>query len=66
MDGSSKGNGIVRFSDQTDQQMALLEMHKQKVHGIPMILKLGHAKVLVFPENRPLGIPTTHESASSR
>ncbi|MFH4977079.1 hypothetical protein AB6A40_003788 [Gnathostoma spinigerum] len=43
-DGSSKGLGFVRFSDQTDQQRALLEMNKYRVDGKQLILKLAQPK----------------------
>uniref|UniRef100_A0A914RPI0 tRNA selenocysteine-associated protein 1 n=1 Tax=Parascaris equorum TaxID=6256 RepID=A0A914RPI0_PAREQ len=43
-DGSSKGLGFVRFSDQTDQQRALLEMNKYRVDGKQLLLKLAQPK----------------------
>ncbi|KAM3727291.1 tRNA selenocysteine 1-associated protein [Dirofilaria immitis] len=43
-DGTSKGLGFVRFSDQTDQQRALLEMNKYRVDGKQLILKLAQPK----------------------
>jgi len=43
-DGSSKGLGFVRFAGQTDQQRALVEMNKHKVHGKELILKLAQPK----------------------
>ncbi|VDK69652.1 unnamed protein product [Anisakis simplex] len=43
-DGTSKGLGFVRFSDQTDQQRALLEMNKYRVDGRPLLLKLAQPK----------------------
>uniref|UniRef100_A0A1I7XFI4 Protein transport protein sec16 n=1 Tax=Heterorhabditis bacteriophora TaxID=37862 RepID=A0A1I7XFI4_HETBA len=43
-DGSSRGLGFVRFGDQTEQQMALVEMNKTVVRGKEMILKLAAAK----------------------
>ncbi|VDM38473.1 unnamed protein product [Toxocara canis] len=43
-DGTSKGLGFVRFSDQTDQQRALLEMNKYRVDGRQLLLKLAQPK----------------------
>lgn len=44
VDGSSKGSGFVRFGNQTDQQMALVEMHRTKVGGCRIILKLAGSR----------------------
>ncbi|CAB3398139.1 unnamed protein product [Caenorhabditis bovis] len=40
-DGTTKGCGFVRFGDQTDQQMALVEMHRTKVHSMRIQLRLA-------------------------
>ncbi|KAE9551442.1 hypothetical protein FO519_005343 [Halicephalobus sp. NKZ332] len=43
-DGQSKRYGSVKFINQTDQQLALVEMHKYVFKGREMILKLGPTK----------------------
>lgn len=43
-DGSSKEQGFVRFTSQTDQQTALVEMNKQHFHGRELYLKLARPK----------------------
>lgn len=43
-DGSSRGLGFVRFGDQTEQQMALVEMNHVVVRGKEITLKLAAAK----------------------
>ncbi|KAE9413148.1 hypothetical protein Angca_006261 [Angiostrongylus cantonensis] len=43
-DGSSRCLGFIRFGDQTEQQMALVEMNKTVVRGREMLLKLAAAK----------------------
>nr|CDJ81506.1 RNA recognition motif domain containing protein [Haemonchus contortus] len=43
-DGSSRCLGFIRFGDQTEQQMALVEMNKTIVRGREIILKLAAAK----------------------
>ncbi|KHJ91381.1 hypothetical protein OESDEN_08757 [Oesophagostomum dentatum] len=43
-DGSSRCLGFIRFGDQTEQQMALVEMNKTVVRGREIILKLAAAK----------------------
>ncbi|CAI5450985.1 unnamed protein product [Caenorhabditis angaria] len=40
-DGKSKGSGYVRFGDQTDQQMALVEMDRKKVDHQRISIKLA-------------------------
>uniref|UniRef100_A0A8R1HQH7 RRM domain-containing protein n=1 Tax=Caenorhabditis japonica TaxID=281687 RepID=A0A8R1HQH7_CAEJA len=44
LDGSSKGTGFVRFGNQTDQQMALVEMHRTRVGGSRILLRLAGPK----------------------
>ncbi|CAI2353451.1 unnamed protein product [Caenorhabditis sp. 36 PRJEB53466] len=41
VDGSSKGTGYIRFGNQTDQQMALVEMHRTRVGSGRIIIKLA-------------------------
>ncbi|WKY12487.1 hypothetical protein Q1695_003794 [Nippostrongylus brasiliensis] len=43
-DGSSRCLGFIRFGDQTEQQMALVEMNKTVVRGREILLKLAAAK----------------------
>ncbi|RCN52927.1 hypothetical protein ANCCAN_00922 [Ancylostoma caninum] len=43
-DGTSRCLGFIRFGDQTEQQMALVEMNKTVVRGREIILKLAAAK----------------------
>ncbi|KAI6184463.1 RRM domain-containing protein [Aphelenchoides bicaudatus] len=43
-DGSSKKSGFVRFTSETDQQMALIEMNKVKLNGKELFLKLAHPR----------------------
>uniref|UniRef100_A0A0N5AWA4 tRNA selenocysteine 1-associated protein 1 n=1 Tax=Syphacia muris TaxID=451379 RepID=A0A0N5AWA4_9BILA len=52
LDGSSKSQGFVRFSDQTDQQRALLEMNKYRVDGKQLLLKLAPPKHKAPRQNR--------------
>ncbi|VDP09867.1 unnamed protein product [Soboliphyme baturini] len=40
-DGSSRRMGFIRFSDETDQQRALVEMNRVRIHGRPISLKLA-------------------------
>jgi len=40
-DGSSKGIGLVRFGDETEQQQALVELNRWPMFGRPMNLKLA-------------------------
>uniref|UniRef100_A0A1I7TQP5 RRM domain-containing protein n=1 Tax=Caenorhabditis tropicalis TaxID=1561998 RepID=A0A1I7TQP5_9PELO len=44
VDGTSKGSGFVRFGNQTDQQMALVEMHRTRVGSSRIIIKLAGAR----------------------
>ncbi|EGT55549.1 hypothetical protein CAEBREN_24656 [Caenorhabditis brenneri] len=44
VDGTSKGSGFVRFGSQTDQQMALVEMHRTRVGNYRILLKLGGSR----------------------
>lgn len=39
-DGRSKESGFVRFTSETDQQLALVEMNKMKLKGKEMTLRL--------------------------
>ncbi|VDK77666.1 unnamed protein product [Litomosoides sigmodontis] len=59
-DGTSKGLGFVRFSDQTDQQRALLEMNKYRVDGKQLILKLAQPKYRAPRQPRHLQQQTQH------
>ncbi|KAK6046792.1 hypothetical protein COOONC_15706 [Cooperia oncophora] len=43
-DGTSRCLGFIRFGDQTEQQMALVEMNKTVVRGREIVLKLAAAK----------------------
>uniref|UniRef100_A0A7E4VP98 RRM domain-containing protein n=1 Tax=Panagrellus redivivus TaxID=6233 RepID=A0A7E4VP98_PANRE len=43
-DGRSKGVGMIKFSNQTDQQLALVEMHKQTLKGKEIFLRLAPTK----------------------
>jgi hypothetical protein len=62
-DGTSKGLGFVRFADQTDQQRALVEMNKARVHGKELILKLAQPKYRAPKAAR--GAQTTQYDPSS-
>ncbi|KAF1751079.1 hypothetical protein GCK72_017631 [Caenorhabditis remanei] len=44
VDGSSKGSGFVRFGNQTDQQMALVEMHRTRVGNTRIAIKLAGSR----------------------
>ncbi|KAI6175227.1 hypothetical protein M3Y99_01981300 [Aphelenchoides fujianensis] len=52
-DGSSKELGFVRFSSETDQQMALVEMNKIKLKGKELQLRLAHPRGRFAPRGRP-------------
>uniref|UniRef100_A0AC34FPY7 tRNA selenocysteine-associated protein 1 n=1 Tax=Panagrolaimus sp. ES5 TaxID=591445 RepID=A0AC34FPY7_9BILA len=43
-DGSTKRSGLIKFSNQTDQQLALVEMNKYSFKGRELYLRLGATK----------------------
>jgi RNA recognition motif-containing protein len=43
-DGSTKRSGLIKFSNQTDQQLALVEMNKYSFKGRELFLRLGATK----------------------
>ncbi|CAO4379831.1 unnamed protein product [Caenorhabditis nigoni] len=53
IDGASKGSGFVRFGNQTDQQMALVEMHRTRVGNKRIILKLAGSRGEKLDRNEP-------------
>ena len=43
-DGTPKRSGIIKFSNQTDQQLAIVEMNKYEFKGRELRLRLGPTK----------------------
>ncbi|KAL3077301.1 hypothetical protein niasHS_013290 [Heterodera schachtii] len=51
-DGASKEQGFVRFTSETDQQKALVELNKHKFHGRDLFLKLARPKTRGGPAEK--------------
>ncbi|CAK5086529.1 unnamed protein product [Meloidogyne enterolobii] len=60
-EGYSKEQGFVRFTSETDQQKALVEMNKQSFFGRELFLKLARPKTRGTGRYAPRGV---HGSAS--
>uniref|UniRef100_A0A914HX85 tRNA selenocysteine-associated protein 1 n=1 Tax=Globodera rostochiensis TaxID=31243 RepID=A0A914HX85_GLORO len=54
-DGASKEQGFVRFTSETDQQKALVELNKHKFHGRELFLKLARPKTRGGPAEKRFG-----------
>lgn len=66
LDGSSKGSGFVRFGNQTDQQMALVEMHRTRIGNNRMVIKLAGPRGERLDRNEPISYSRSSRSERHR